>query len=76
MSAEIKWLFPERLKDAEAERGKPCHVLPLCVVPSKSLDTEDGEDNYNKPITIKLTNKTTMKDVPYTFLDIKSFLGY
>ena len=50
MSAEIRQFFPEGLKDAEAERGKPRHVPPLCFVPSKSLDTEDGEDgedDYN-----------------------------
>ena len=76
MSAEIRRLFPEGLKDAEAERGKPRHVPPLRFVPSKSLDTEDGEDDYNKSITVELTNKTTMKVVPYTFLDVESFLGY
>ena len=76
MSAEIRRLFPDGLKDAEAERGKPRHVPPLRFVPAKPPENEDGEDDYNKSITVELTNKTTMKVVPYTFLDVESFLGY
>ena len=76
MSAEIRRLIPEGLKNNEAERGKPRHEPPLRFVPNKSLDNEDGEDEYNKSITVELNLKTTMKVVPYAFIDVESFLGY
>ena len=76
MSAEIRCLIPEGLKNNKAERGKPRHKPPLCFVPNKSLDNEDGEDEYNKSITVELNLKTTMKVVPYAFIDVESFLGY
>ena len=76
MSAEIRRLIPKGLKNNEAERGKPRHEPPLRVVPNKSLYNEGREDEYNKSITIKLKQETTMKVVPYAYIDIKSFLGY
>ena len=47
-------LIPEELKINEAERGKPRHEPPLRFVPIKSLDNEDGEDEYNKSVTVEL----------------------
>ena len=76
MSAEIQRLFPAGLKNSEAERGKPRHEPPLCFVPNKSLDTKDGEDKYNKLITVELNKKTTMKVAPYIFINNESFLAY
>jgi len=76
VSAEIWRLFFKGLKDNEVERGKPRHEPPLRFVPSKSLDTEGREDEYNKSITVELNQKTTIKVVTYTFINIKSFLGY
>ena len=76
MSAEIKRLFPEGLRNNEAERGKPRHDPPLCFAPTKSLQICDGEDTKNKSITIEMGQKTTMKVIPYVFIDVESFLGY
>jgi len=64
------------VENNEAERGKPRHEPPLRFVPNKSLDNEDGEDKYNKLITAELNQKTTIKVVPYVFIDVESYLGY
>jgi len=76
MSAEIKRLFPEGLRNNEAERSKPRHDPPLRFVPVKSLAKEDGVDEDDKSITVELCNKTTLKVVPYSFVDVESFLNY
>ena len=76
MSAKIRGLIPEGLKNNKAERGKPRHEPPLRFVPNKSLDKEDGEDEYNKSITVELNQKTTMKVVTYVFIYVEIFLGY
>ena len=76
MSAEIKRLFPEGLRNNEAERSKPRHDPPLCFVPVKSLAKEDGVDEDDKSITVELCDKTTLKVVPYSFVDVESFLNY
>ena len=76
MSAELRRLFPEGLKNNEAERGKPRHEPPLRFAPSKSVQPDDGEDTNSKTITVELGQKTTMKVVPYVFVDVESFLAY
>ena len=76
MSAEIKRLIPEGLKHYEAERSKPRHDPPLRFCPSKTPENEDGDDDYNKSITVELNQKTTMKVLPYTFQDVESFLVF
>jgi hypothetical protein len=76
MSAEIKRLFPEGLRNNEAERSKPRHDPPLRFVPVKSLAKEDGVDEDDKSITVELCDKTTLKVVPYSFVDVESFLNY
>jgi len=76
MSAEIRRLFPEGLRNNEAERGKPRHDPPLRFSPSKSLQADYGEDTKSKSITVELGQKMTMKVIPYVFLDVESFLGY
>ena len=73
MSAKIRHLFPEELKNAKAERRKQRHKPPLCFVPTKTLESEEGGDVKDKSITVKLCNETTMKVTPYTFNDIESF---
>ena len=73
MSAELHRLFPEGLKHAEAERGKPRHEPPLCFVPTKAPESEQGDDITEKSITVELTDDTTMKVTPYTFSDVESF---
>ena len=67
---------PRGVENNEAEHGKPRHEPPLRFIPNKSLDNEDGEDKYNKSITIELNQKTTMKVVTYASIDAKNFLGY
>ena len=64
------------MKANEVEHGKPRHKPPVCFVPNKFLETEDGKDEYNKLITVELDQKTTMKVIPYTFINVESFLGY
>ena len=77
MSADIRRLFPEGLKNIECERGKPRHSPPLRFAPTKLLDHEDGDDDKKKnTITVELNGKITMKLVPYSFVDIESFLRY
>ena len=76
MSAELLRLFPEGMKHNEAERGKPRHDPPLRFVPTKKPDSEEGDESYNQTITVELNLKTTQKVVPYTFVDVESFLGY
>jgi hypothetical protein len=61
MSAELKRLFPEGLRHAKAERGKPRHKPPLRFVPTKAPEAEDGVEIKEKLITVKLTDDTTMK---------------
>jgi len=74
MSAELHRLFPEGLKHAEAERGKPRHEPPLRFVPTKAPESEQGDDITEKSITVELTDDTTLKVTPYTFSDVESFL--
>ena len=76
MSAEIRRLFPEGLKHNEAERGKPRHEPPLRFAPNKSPEYDDGDDTKSKSITVELNQKTTMKVIPYSFVNVESFLGY
>ena len=76
MSAELLRLFPEGMKHNEAERGKPRHDPPLCFIPTKKPDSKEGDGSYNQTITVELNLKTTQKVVPYTFVDVESFLGY
>ena len=76
MSAEIWRLFFKGLKDNEVEHGKPRHEPPLRFVPSKSLDIEGREDEYNMSITIELNQQITINVVTYTFINVESFLGY
>ena len=75
MSAELHRLFPEGLKHAEAEHGKPHHEPPLRFVPTKAPESEQGDDITEKSITVELTDDTTMKVTPYTFSDVESFFN-
>ena len=68
MSAELRRLFPEGLRNNEAERGKPRHEPPLRFAPCKSVQPDDGEDTNSKTITVELGQKTTMKVLPYIFI--------
>ena len=74
MSAELNRLIPEGLRHAECERGKPRHEPPLRFVPTKALESEEGDKIKEKSITIDLTDDTTTKVTPYTFKDVESFL--
>jgi hypothetical protein len=74
MNAKLNCLFPEGLRHAEAERGKPCHKPTLHFVPTKAPKAEDGVEIKEKLITVELTDDTTMKVSPYTFSDVESFL--
>ena len=74
MSAELKRLFPNGLKHAECKRGKMRHLPPLRFVPTRHAPKEEGDEDYNKTITVELDSKTTSKIAPHTFVNIEDFL--
>ena len=74
MSAEIHRFFPEGLKYAEAERGKPRHDPPLRFVPPKASEKEDGKDKNLKSITVVLNQEMSQKVAPFEFDVIENFL--
>ena len=76
MSADIRRLFPEGLKPSLCERGKPRHEPPLRFAPPALPSAEEGEDDYNKTISVELSEKTTTKIVPHVFRTVEDFLVY
>jgi hypothetical protein len=76
MSADIRRLFPEGLKPSVCERGKPRHEPPLRFAPPALPSAEEGEDDYNKTISVELSEKTTTKIVPHVFRTVEDFLVY
>ena len=49
---------------------------PLQFAPPALPTSEEGEDNYNKTITVELSEKTTTKIVPHVFQNVEDFLVY
>ena len=75
MSAEIHQFYPEGLKHAAAERGKPRHDPPLRFAPRKqSTKSKDGSMTP-KTITVNLNGDTTTKIVPHLYFDKENFLN-
>ena len=74
MNADINRLFPEGLKHAKEEQGKPRHDTLLRFVPPRVSEKEDNKDTNLKVITIVLDQDTTQKVAPYEFTVIESFL--
>ena len=72
----MKRLFPDGLKHNECERGKMRHLPPLRFVPQRHAPKEEGDEDYNKTITVELDSKTTSKIVPHTFVSIEDFLMF
>ena len=74
MSAEIHRLFPDGLKHAEAEKGKPRYDPPLRFVPTKVPSGEDRDDKTLKTVSVELSQKTTQKITLYEYHGTESFL--
>jgi len=76
MSAEIRRLYPEGLKDSACKRGQPCHMPSLRFAPSIRPVREDGDEDYTPSITVELDQKTTAKVIPHTFSNVEDFLSF
>jgi len=76
MSADIRRLFPEGLKPGKCEHGKPRHEPPLSFIPPTLPASEEGEEDYNKTITVESTAKTHTKLTPHSFQNVEDFLAY
>ena len=74
MSAEIHRLFPDGLKHAEAEKGRPRYDPPLRFVPTKVPSGDDTSDKTLKTVTVELSQKTTQKVPLYEFHGTETFL--
>eukprot|EP00957_Ditylum_brightwellii_P085487 6502123-Ditylum_brightwellii.AAC.1 len=74
MSAEIYCMFPEGLRHAEAERGKPRQTLPICFVPPSRSLKDNMDDSPLKTIKVKLAQEMTQKVVLYKFSGVETFL--
>ena len=77
MSAELRRLFPEGLKETDCERFKLWQQPVISFFPkAPPFLTDEGAEEYNKTITIELDQKTTVKVTPYNFVCVESFLAY
>ena len=74
MSVEIYQFFPEGLKHAEAEKGKPRYDPPLYFVPSKVSSREDMDDKTLKTVIVELSQKTSQKVSLYEYEGVETFL--
>ena len=74
MSPKIHRLFPEGLKHAQAEQGKPRHNPPFRFVPPNASEKEDDKNAKLKTINVVLDQDVTQKVCSYEFDMIKTFL--
>ena len=73
MNADINRLFPEGLKHAKEEQGKPRHDTLLRFVPPRVSEKEDNKDTNLKLIVIVLNQDMSQKVAPYEFNVIETF---
>eukprot|EP00957_Ditylum_brightwellii_P160205 12196542-Ditylum_brightwellii.AAC.1 len=74
MSAKIYWQFPEGVRHAEVERGKPRQTSPICFVPPQRSTKDDMDDSPLKTTMVELVQETTQKVALYKFSNVKTFL--
>eukprot|EP00957_Ditylum_brightwellii_P200142 15257681-Ditylum_brightwellii.AAC.1 len=74
MSAKIYRMFPEGLRHAEAECGKPQQTPPIRFVPPSRPSKDSMDDSPLKTITVELAQEMIQKVVLYEFSGIEIFL--